>query len=77
MLFGSSLEQSCSRVALACGGTQAPQEARDVTTIRRSERLLSERARAAAALGYRGPPAVPPVGVWLAGQLGLARRRLG
>jgi hypothetical protein len=32
---------------------------------------------ATAALGYRGPPVVPPVGVWMAGQLGLARRRLG
>jgi hypothetical protein len=31
---------------------------------------------ATSSLGYRGPPVVPPIGVWLAGQLGLARRRL-
>jgi hypothetical protein len=34
-------------------------------------------SNATEALGYRGPPVVPPVGEWLAGQLGLARRRLG
>lgn len=42
--FISSWEQSCSRVALASGGTQTPQEARDVTSTPRPERLLSELA---------------------------------
>jgi len=72
IIFGAVLFACCAGLWWNPNTSRGQRRNDDTETREAAVRASS----AAAALGYRGPPAVPPLGEWLAGQLGLARRRL-